>query len=474
MNEGNYKLNIRTVADTSGVEKVSQEMKGLASDVQGLGRLLDVALQSGFAEKPVTFDNILKAGPMLIQAAELGSQIGEAIGGAIERVHDRGFGLDAILGRYDARFDESIGKWRDGVKAMLADLGKEPPRTMLDYLDELKQKTQEAIDLHEHHAKLQGLKDKGIQREQDRGLTQERKDIEGNQRLSPEQREAALAELDKKEEKIGFERRQAERNGEVEAAFKEEEEKGKQATAARAARDEQKERVKQAEKAELEGQWEWEQAGGQGAASKSEAGQKFLRERRPEGIGTAKDEEEQLNKAEAVLEKAQKEHRAKRMKREQVGEVIEVERDEDLKTTRAKMGDIDANLRDKRAGRYVEAEDKKGEEARNAAYADGVSKASPEKLDDAANAATSAAEDVGKSAEKLATSAADSSGRIAEDLRQLTQVMTSSMTSIQGAVADNSRAIQALAQRTDQASQMAAAALAAVKDAQAGTRINRR
>jgi hypothetical protein len=93
-----------------------------------------------------------------------------------------------------------------------------------------------------------------------------------------------------------------------------------------------------------------------------------------------------------------------------------------------------------------------------------------EKIDAAAQAAEAAAQEVGKSAEQLATSTADSSNQIAGDLRQLTESVGSALTGIQAAVADNSRAISALAQRTESAAAMASAALAAANDTRANSR----
>ena len=476
MSDGNYKINIRTVSDTSGIDKADKalaDLKGQAADLnetidQKLAEIRGKAGAAGEAMggemvdgvkrggKGFDIDEMIGKGAAIAGAAAAGIEIGTALADGIERIHERGLSWDAILGKYDARFDESLARWRDGMAKALEDLGKEPPPTLLDYLNQVKEAAKAAVQELEHLDRLQKMQTDAEREVEDEFVNEDRKRIENDPTLTPDQRDEALAGLDKQVLGRDADRRSQDRVAKETAALDKEELARKQADEAQKAFDEQKKRAEDANWLESYMQRQWTEKGNKGKFSEDKTGygpkwaEENLKER---GLSSAEEEKKRLEKLAKERDEAFKNAQGATTDRERLQDVnAEAEKNDRVKVSR-KMAQIDEGVAERQQTRSAEPPP-----------------VGSGKLDEAATAAQGAAQDVGKSAERLATSTADSTSQIATDIRQMTGQLSNAMAAIQGAIADNSRSIAALAQRTDQASQMAAAALAAVSDQRAGKR----
>jgi len=482
--ESNYRINIKTTADTSGIDKADQalaELKGdfaranasidaklaelrgnaAATGEQAGGELGDGVSRGARGAKAFDIDELLGKASAVGAAAAVGVEIGTALGDAITRMAERGVSWNSILGRYDARFDESLARWRDGIRAAMDELGKAPEPTLLEYLKQVDEAAKSAVATLEHLDRLEKMKTDADREVVDEQRQEERKQIEEDVTLTPEQRDEALAGFDKSVINEQAARREQDRLRKETEALDREEVALDEAAKASAAYDEQLGRAQTANQYDQHLQQKWTDSGNKGKFSDSDYGQQWADQNREEfagGVGSFEDEQKRLGQVEKEKSDAAGKAEAARVARERVSEVNQQEEEIDRNRVSRQMRNIDDGVATRRQQRSQEA------------AGQGGGAVDTEKLDQAASAATSAAQEVGKSAEQLATSTADSSNQIAGDLRQLTESVGSALTGIQAAVADNSRAISALAQRTESAAAMASAALAAANDTRANSR----
>lgn len=461
-------LNVKSQADMQAFESAQQSIKGLADGAQGLSNMFDQLARSGAGAQKMDFGKMLGSAGLIKEAWDLGSQIGDAIGGSITRVSERGFSLTSILGGYDPRNDPAIAAMRDQLFALRQSIEQPPAQIgLVDALKAIGAAADETIAKLEHLRTLESIgqdEDRRIMRE---GLDAREGMIKDSTQLSPEEKERAVAELQKERlvQEHGF--RQEDRYKDVDRATEAEEAAGKalfetDVTSSRAI-DAQKRRKEQADAAAAKALQEFSDQGG--SESDPKAAGKFIEGAlKKQGLGTPKEEQQQLNQLTQDREKNLGERREDlekaRRKREQAGEVADAKQGIDTSRTEEQIRKVNTDLAGKRHDERVSAAQaaaqEQGQKESAAAFSEGQAQASGK-----APAATTAA-----AAQKVA----DSSSEIAGDIRQVTQSLLESNQRVAASVSDLARAVQANTQQIQKAEQMAATALQIAQQAKQQTR----
>ena len=423
--ETTYKLKFSATADVDGIDQMDRGVRQLSGNVEQLARMLDKMVSSGMGAEKVNLDNLLKAAPMLKDAWDLGTKIGETIGDAITRVGERGFSLRALLGKYDARFDESIQRWREGMREALAELGKEPPPTLLDYLEKVGAAAQAAADKLEHLAKLQKMEEDERREIEDELTSKEKKAIQDDPNLTPEQKDEEMAKVDKAKLYTDAERRDADRLAKETAALDKEELARSTTAKTQAAVDEQQGRVKTAAQFDEDLQYEWSRSGNTGKFSNSEAGQSWAeKNREAAGIGSFDAESKRLAKMQGELAEAKQKEEEARTRREQLQEVNTQESAIDWARTNRRMADIDDDLA------------KRQHDRRMAEPPAGTGGSDP--------AVAGAAESAGQAIQQ-------GSGAAASEMQQLSRVASTSFDKLNNAISMTLDAVKQVSAKADQA-----------------------
>ena len=490
MSERTFRINIKSIADTGALEQTERASRSLKSTIQGLDKEFDglnESMASGHTAQAASRMGALggqsqAAAGAVSNAGKSSGNAGMAVLELSRALEDAQYGIRGVLNNLPgligmlgggaglagvisiaavaitqlwekfstsakAEADlKSLTAAAEEMEARLESLSKVPSLGIEEALERVVERAKNALAEVQKLAKLNEIDTKAGEAELNDAREEEVAAIDADPNLTPEQKEQEKAKIKQQQLFQEAEGRDAERRAKEAKAMEEVDIAEREIGDSTGTLAEAKQRAARAAQIELEAK---KYAQGKRRYFDSDEEVKkyeedYLKsERGLEGVGTAEEEMKAAADAQSGFDKSLEARVAARKNLGTLRETNTAESAADWQKT-------------------------------NRAIRDAEPKVDAGKLNGAADAATSAAEDVGKSAEKLATSSAESSSRIAGDLRQLTQVVSSSMSSIQAAVADNSRAIAAVAQRTDAASQMAAAALAAVNDNRAGARINNR
>jgi hypothetical protein len=477
-------LNIKSQADLAAFESANESISGLADGARGLSQMFDQLARSGAGAEKMDLGKMLGSAQLIKQAWDLGSQIGDAIGGAITRVGQNGFSLSTLLGGYDPRNDPTIAAMRDRLFELRNQIEQPPARIgLVDALKQIEAAADAAISKLEHLRQLESIgqdEDRRIQRE---ALDAREGMIKDSTQLSPEEKEAQLAEVEKERIRQEAAFRREDRFAPVEDAEQAESEASKALfetdVASSRAIDEQRKRKQQADEPAAKALQDFAAQGGPEA--NPEGPEKFVQAAlEKQGLRTPEQEQQELNQLIQDREKNLRDRRDElekaRIKRERTTEIANAKQKVDDTRTTEQIRGVDTALRGKRFGEQVTQAQAQaggeGERDRAAALAEGQAKANPPQPQQQPQAQPSPAPSAssGRQAQAVAQQVSDSSNKMSAEITQVAQTLLQSNQQMVAAVTNLANAVQSVTQSVQKAEQMAAAALQVAQQGRAQTR----